>query len=375
MTIVILCPHFEDTGGVREVVGRLAAEHVKGGHRVEILSRVRSSESGVASLPPGVGVHRLPMAAAPYRGAGWRAARQFGRRFARGAVPMATQLRRIRPDVVAVHCSKFYAPWVVVARLAVRAPVVAHLHNAERTADGPPSPFWSKRLLGAARHVIAVSSAVADYAVALRPALAGHVTVIRNGIDPAEGAWGDSETRDVPYVLAVGRLAHQKGFDVLLDAAARVSLPMAVVIAGTGPDAETLRQQADCLGLASRVEFLGDVPRDRVRALLRGAAVVAMPSRFEGNPLVALEAMQAGAPFVASDIPGLPEEMLHGVSGLIVPPEDPSALAAAIEHLLSDRVAAEAYGRSAAAAAMRMPSWEMVGARVLTVYETVAHST
>ena len=72
-----------------------------------------------------------------------------------------------------MHCSKFYAPWVMVARSASHAPIVVHLHNAERTADGPPSRFWSRRLLRSARHVIAVSPAVGEFAVRMHPALSG----------------------------------------------------------------------------------------------------------------------------------------------------------------------------------------------------------
>jgi glycosyltransferase involved in cell wall biosynthesis len=252
---------------------------------------------------------------------------------------------------------------------------VLHLHNADRTADGPPSPFWSRRLLASARHVIAVAPAVGEFAIRTRPALAGHVTVLRNGVDPAEFAAVTPEARAEPFVLGVGRLASQKGFDVLVDALARCRHPGPVVIAGDGPDRSALADRAAKSGVAVRIEWLGDVPRERVKRLLRGAAVVVMPSRFEGNPLIAIEALQAGAPLIASDIPGLPDELRTGVTGWLVPPEDPTALAAAIDQLLDDPALAQRLGAAGAVAAERMPSWRTVAASVLAVYERAAHST
>jgi glycogen(starch) synthase len=263
----------------------------------------------------------------------------------------------------------------MVAGIAARAPVVVHLHNAERTADGPASPFWSRRLLHTARHVITVSPAVAEYAMRIHPGLTGRVSVVRNGVDPGDFDGVDPERRPSPYLLAVGRLAPQKGFDVLLAALAAATHVPPLVIAGGGPERDVLLTQATRLGIVSRIEFLGDVPRERVKRLLRGAEAVVMPSRFEGNPLIALEAMQAGTPLIASAIPGLPEELRDGATGLLVPPEDPASLARAIDRLLADPTGAQRLGRAAAIAAQAMPTWRAVAARVLGVYEQVAHST
>lgn len=375
MKIAVLCPHFEDTGGVREVVARVAHEHTRAGHRVDVISRARSHEAAPLAIGAGIGIWHVPMALAPHRGAGWRSNRRFVRRFPRGAWSLAARLRALNPDVVATHCSKFYAPWVMVAGMATRAPVVVHLHNADRTADGPSSPFWSRRLLQAARHVVAVSPAVAEYAIRVRPGLGGHVSVLRNGVDPGEFDGVEPERRPAPYLLAVGRLAPQKGFDVLLDALAAATHIPSLVIAGGGPERDALLAQATRSGIASRIDFLGDVPRARVKRLLRGASAVVMPSRFEGNPLIALEAMQAGSPLIASAIPGLPEELRDGVTGLLVPPEDPASLAGAIDRLLADPADALRLGRAAAVAAQAMPTWGTVAARVLEVYEQAAHST
>jgi glycosyltransferase involved in cell wall biosynthesis len=96
-----------------------------------------------------------------------------------------------------------------------------------------------------------------------------------------------------------------------------------------------------------------------------------MPSRFEGNPLIALEAMQAGAALIASAIPGLPPELVDGVTGVLVPAEDPSALARAIDRAVADPGATARLGQAARSAARTMPSWEQVAATILRVYEGV----
>ena len=108
-------------------------------------------------------------------------------------------------------------------------------------------------------------------------------TVIPNGVDPEEFAQNsDAEIGFEPYVLAVGRLVPQKGFDVLLDAFAMIQLPgVNLVIAGDGFEREALARRAAHLGIVDRVHLLGTVERRRLSALMRGAEVFAFPSRGE----------------------------------------------------------------------------------------------
>jgi glycosyltransferase involved in cell wall biosynthesis len=91
--------------------------------------------------------------------------------------------------IVAAHCSKFHAPYVAVLRLAVRAPIVVHLHNGAETADGPPSPRLQRLLQRCAVRVIAVSPAIADFARSCVPARAADVVAVPNGSDPTEFEW------------------------------------------------------------------------------------------------------------------------------------------------------------------------------------------
>jgi glycosyltransferase involved in cell wall biosynthesis len=157
-----------------------------------------------------------------------------------------------------------------------------------------------------------------------------------------------------PVVLAVGRLTPQKGFDLLLEAMTilgdREPAPL-LVIAGDGPQAARLAARSAALG--SDVRFLGlraDIP-----ALLAAADVVAVPSRWEGQPLIVQEALRAGRPLVASRVGGIPS-LTGEDAALLVPPGDPGRLASAVRSLLDDRALASALGAAAVARAQALPS-------------------
>jgi glycosyltransferase involved in cell wall biosynthesis len=173
-----------------------------------------------------------------------------------------------------------------------------------------------------------------------------------------------------PVVLAAGRLAAQKGFGVLLKAAAAwrdlYPVPL-VVIAGQGPLAGDLRAQAGELGVDA--VFLGH--RDDVPELLAAAAVFVLPSRWEGQPLVLQEALRAGAPVVATRVGGVP-----GLTGedaaLLVPPGDPRALAAAVRSVLTDAPLAARLRAAAATRAVALPSSADAVTAALDAYATVA---
>jgi glycogen synthase len=370
MRIAVYCPHYEDAGGVQEVVRRLGATMAARGHDVHLLARLPGGGAPLPARDPSTGapIGRVRFVRAPHRGAGARAFRRFVSRFPASAVRLVRALRPVRADVIATHCSKFHAPYVAAMRVALGVPIVVHLHNGPETADGPESVLLSRLLLRSARRVVAVSPAVADYARRVWPAGAARVTDVPNGADQDEFADVAPAVRPRPYVLGVGALAARKGFDLLIDAFAAAGVASDLVLAGDGPDRAALAARAVARGVAERVDFVGHVDRGTVASLLRGAAVVAIPSRFEGHPLICLEAMLAGAPVVVSDIPAFPAELRHGVSGLRVPAENATALASALGDLCNAPERARALGRAAREAARGFPGWDEVTTRVLAEY-------
>ena len=161
--------------------------------------------------------------------------------------------------------------------------------------------------------------------------------VIPNGVEPGDFANAPPEVGFDPYVLGVGRLVPQKGFDVLIDAlAADEVAQLNLVLAGDGFERDDLRARAVELGIDSRVRFVGTVARARIERLLRGARVFALPSRQEPFGIALLEAMAAGVPAVATAAGGIPEFARDGVNALLIQPDNAKALAAAIARAAFD---------------------------------------
>ena len=159
----------------------------------------------------------------------------------------------------------------------------------------------------------------------------------------------------------VCRLQPEKGVDVFLRAAALVrrSAPQAhFVVVGDGPLAGPLRTLADDLGLGGAVEFLGH--RTDARALLGAFDVMALTSRSEGSPLVVSEALAAGVPVVGSAVGGVPDQVRDGVEGLLVPPDRPGELAAALLRLLDQPHLRVRLGRAGRRRARAWPHERMV---------------
>ena len=175
-----------------------------------------------------------------------------------------------------------------------------------------------------------------------------------------------------PMVLAVGRLAAQKGFGTLLEAAAlwRDMRPEPVlVIVGEGPLEAELKSQAARLRLD--VRFPGH--RDDVPALLASAAVFVLPSVWEGQPLILQEALRAGAPIVATRVGGTPE-LTGDDAALLVPPGDPARLADAVRAVLTDPALAARLRQAAADRARALPGEDDAVTAALAEYDQVTRT-
>jgi glycosyltransferase involved in cell wall biosynthesis len=171
---------------------------------------------------------------------------------------------------------------------------------------------------------------------------------------------------DRALLVCVARLAAQKGLDVLVDAACLLAghpRRPAVVIAGDGPLRTPLA--ARIAGNNAPVRLLGH--RRDVADLLAAADLAVLPSRWEGSPLAAHEALQAGRPLVATAVGGVPA-LTGPDAAVLVPPGDAGALAQAIAGLLDDRAAAQALARRALARARQWPGAADAAVRVLAVY-------
>jgi len=241
----------------------------------------------------------------------------------------------------------------------------------------------ARRVFARAAHVTACSDDLHTRAIALGAPPARTETV-PYGVDSARFAPSDDararvrrdlDLGDRPFVFTAGRLVRKKGFGVLIDAAARLRTrwpDLAVAIAGDGDLRDELAAQAAAAG--GVVTLLGNRSQDEIAALCAAADVIAVPSvhdeagNVDGLPNFALEALASGTPVVASRVGGLPQAIVDGRSGRLVPEQDAAALAGAIEALLGDRAGAAAIGTAARAAVVRDFGWARVAERFDAAY-------
>jgi glycosyltransferase involved in cell wall biosynthesis len=206
------------------------------------------------------------------------------------------------------------------------------------------------------------------------------VSVIANGCDvPADRVFPGLSGERPPRVLYAGQLYPWKGVDALVDAMAHVPGARLVILGGIPgeADASRIRERAEALGIADRVELRGHVAQSEVARELARARVVAVPVRRTDmtlrhtSPLKAFEAMAAGRPIVASDLPSSREFLRHGENAWLVAPDDPAALAAGITRLLDDEQTSERIARAAFEDAVAF-SWDARARRLLDAFAEIA---
>jgi glycosyltransferase involved in cell wall biosynthesis len=246
--------------------------------------------------------------------------------------------------ITALH-AHFGSIATTVARLVSRMTGIPYLFtaHAKDIFHEEVDPTDLRHKLQDAARVITVS----DYNVAyLRDCYgdaAQRVTRIYNGLDLTKFPYRDPVARP-PRIVGVGRLVEKKGFDILIDACAILAqrgCAFECAIIGDGLLADALQQRVIEHGLTEQVKLLGPRAQGAVIEHVQSAALFAAPcvvgqdGNRDGLPTVLLEAMALGTPCISTDVTGIPELLVHDVTGLMVPQHDPLALAAAMEELLA----------------------------------------
>ncbi|MDX1643477.1 MAG: glycosyltransferase family 4 protein [Thermoanaerobaculia bacterium] len=235
-----------------------------------------------------------------------------------------------------------------VAYLAHRLSGVSYSftgHAKDLYADALP-PSLLRRLVTEAAFTVTVSEDNRRHLLAtLGPTAAEKVVRIYNGVEVPDEPRHEEPPPSAP-ILSVARLVEKKGLDTLLDAMAALVFDddsrsvLRLEIVGDGPLRESLHARARDLGLDDRIAWSGALPHEEVLARMRRARLFVLPCRVAGDgdqdalPTVLLEAMARGLACVSTPIGGVPEIVEHGATGLLVPPNDREALAAAISELL-----------------------------------------
>jgi phosphatidylinositol alpha-mannosyltransferase len=364
MNIGLVCPYeWTVPGGVGNQVRALAGELRRAGHRVDVLAPAERpvAEPGFVGLGGSVAV--------PYNGSVARIA--FG---PRALVRVRRAVGRGGYDLLHVH--EPLSPSVgLLAVAGTRTPTVGTFHaNLGRSlaleAAGPLLRRVYDRLDGR----IAVSASARD---TWQGRFGGTMAVVPNGVAPEFFAGPkplDALAGDDPTVLFVGRLEPRKGLAYLVRAFLRLkpAFPrLRLLVVGR----DDKHQQDKLMGmvpprLRPDLVFVGAVPQADLPSYYASADVFCAPSLGgESFGIVLAEAMAVGLPVVCSDIGGYRDVVHDGTDGLLVPPRDPEALAAALGGLLDNPVRLAAIGEAAAAAARRY-AWETVAGEVEAVYRT-----
>ncbi|HEU4885892.1 MAG TPA: glycosyltransferase [Longimicrobium sp.] len=318
-------------GGAEKHLVRVANALDRGRFRVSV-AVARGGGSYEGELAADVRYHPLP-----------------GGRMRSAARPLRRLLAAERPDVLCSFMDHANCVALLASRgLAGRPAVVAGVQNPPSAAlRSVPAPVRGairagmRALYPRADAVVALSRGVGDELQRMIPGLAGRVSVIPNaGMDedaPPPLAPATRPAGEDPVLVACGRLVPQKAYPVLLRALARVRerVPARLRILGEGPLRDELGALAASLGVDGAVSFEGFRPDPA--AYMAEADVFVLSSEYEGFGNVIVEAMAAGAPVVATDCPYGPGEILEGGRhGVLVPPGDPEALAAALLRVLGD---------------------------------------
>jgi glycosyltransferase involved in cell wall biosynthesis len=251
---------------------------------------------------------------------------------------LTNALGEFRPSLVSTHTAK--AGWIgrlAAAEAGIPAVHTPHGWPVSGRFPAPSAAVFAVAERAAARwggSVICVSESERRIALAKRFAHPGRLYVVHNGVRDVPPEFRASPECEPVRIASVARFEHPKDHATLLVALAALrTRPWSLDLIGDGPTESRMRRLSERLGVAGRVRFRGYQPDPE--PVLAAAHMFVLSSRSEAFPRSVLEAMRAGLPVVASDVGGVRESVAHGDTGILVPPEDPQSLAAAIDRLLT----------------------------------------
>ena len=367
-------------GGVEELCRQLAHEYQHRGWNVCVLSNRWPRSLPAFERFEGIPVYRLPFRTP---GAGLKSEFTFRLTSRLVEKQVGEILRRQGANLVHIQCVGCNAHYARRVAEALELPLVVSLqgeltmdatHLFERCAFARET---MRKTLLASDFITACSEQTLDEAKHfLGTPFAAPSRVIHNGIRLADFTGAPAVLPDRRYVLGIGRHVPQKGFDVLIRAMALLwgegQQDLDLILAGDGPERIALEKLATELGIRDRVIFPGRADRATAGVLFAGCELFVLPSRHEPFGIVNLEAMACGRPVVATRTGGVPEIVQHGITGWLVSPDSPTALAHGMAHLLNNDGLAETLasnGRRLAA----LYDWSKIGDEYGSVYQSVIH--
>jgi glycosyltransferase involved in cell wall biosynthesis len=332
-------PHI---GGIETFSNDLIPALQARGHDVTVLTSPHVPNLPAVEQMGSIPVHRFDM---------WEVIRTKDLRKIVSIKRAVTELKRkLNPDLTHLHFGAT-SYMHVQTQTVVRTPTLTTVHALPESSLTEDSLL--SKVVHASQAVNAVSAKGCQLLARAFPERTDRFSFVYYGLGHSAQSALEviPPSFDEPLLLCLGRLTAQKGFDLALKAFAQVQqiIPRArLAIVGEGVEESALKQLAVTLGIADKVDFAGSVPPQDVYGVINQATMVLLPSRFEGLPLVALQAARMQRPIVSSDVDGLPELVVDRESGLVLKENNELELAKAILRLVENPQAAIAMGKAAA---------------------------
>lgn len=358
-------------GGAERVMANLVSQLAARGHHVTLITL---DDGATDRHTVGRGVARVHVDSG--RGATWRIARMLaaGKRL----VGLRRAIRQTAPEVVLSFCDATNVS-TLLATCGLTLPVVVSERSDPAAQKLAPVKAWLRRRLYLRAAAVVVLTQAAAETVA--PWSRRPPVIIPSAVDPPPAEASDvaverdAETRREgrKTIIGVGRLEPEKGFDLLLEAFARLAADFPdwdLEIHGDGSQLESLRELCHRRGLNERVRWPGWTRP--IWPALRAADLFVLPSRYEGFPSALLEAMAVGLPCVATDCPSGPRAIIrHSLDGILVAPDNPAALATAMGRCMGDENERRRLGEQARTVVNRF-GWEALVDSYIDVLERAA---
>lgn len=383
---VLMVVSWDNLGGVSGVVNNAATSLRADGHNVHFLFPTARTASDPDTTRLGFPAHYLNLRPVTIRGRKLRSLAAFALNFPGTVNALKALIHDLKIDVVNVHCPGDWGMHFAALRKSGVCKLVTSIHGSDVLLNGSRDniPHAGVNAMFTSSDVVVAPSLGFQSAVrAVWPkARDVRMVTIPNGIDPAELGYDEAagETAlEPPYIQSILQLIPYKGPDILLRAFAemRGSHPdVRLRLIGDGPMRAECEALAKQLGISDYVDFLGFRDRKYVGEALRGCSVFVLPSltNSESFGIVVAEAMALDRAVIGSRIGGLPELIDDERTGLLVPPGDVTALAAAMARLISDPALRARLGRTAGQHVRQHRLWANAGAQYVELLESVVRS-
>jgi L-malate glycosyltransferase len=287
-----------------------------------------------------------------------------------------------RIQIVNLHFAIDNFFYFAVCRRLLAIRLVTSLHGSDAFPGGKPSSRYSRAfrfLLKASDLIVLPSDAYRRKLLEVFPEVQLRTIFIHNGVDPAQFASSNGQSRSDKRrnILCVTHLTELKGIDVLL----RASKPLLtndetlnLILVGDGPQLGELESLATSLGIRNQIHFVGRKHQTEVATLLHDCEVFVVPSRAESFSIVVIEAMCCRKPVVATAVGGIPEIIEHEVSGILVEPGNPQALAAGMLRVLTNMELKRTLVENGYSRAMEYFCFTRTGAKYETAFASLLHA-